>query len=119
MNPEHPIADARRVAQELREADAALAQDAANEGGPIIDDPAALVRHLRNALEAERDEALGLVSILEAERAALAEANTAIERVKALADHLGRCGCDLLTPHREGCDVSAAIRIRRALKGEP
>lgn len=40
----------------IREADAALAREAANEGGPIVDDPADLVRRLRDALEASEQE---------------------------------------------------------------
>ena len=40
----------------IREADAALAQEAANEGGPIVDDPATLVRRLRDALATAQDD---------------------------------------------------------------
>lgn len=65
----------------IREADAALAQEAANEGGPIVDDPATLVRRLRDALEASTRAAKFSHGLLAIEReetetltAALAEA---------------------------------------------
>lgn len=94
----------------IREADAALAREAANEGDPIVDDPADLVRRLRDALatalddnrtladtyRSEHDRALRLairaagaeeVQVQRDEaRAALAEANTTIAEREAERD---------------------------------
>ena len=77
----------------IREADAALAQEAANEGGPIVDDPADLVRRLRDALEASEkrgvtrlDQASRLSGEVNRLNAALAEANATIAEREAERD---------------------------------
>lgn len=90
----------------IREADAALAQEAANEGGPIVDDPADLVRRLRDALaaahgdiqviadyagtDADTLDILRCIRELAADRRALAEVNATIQRVKDVLDRSSR-----------------------------
>ena len=97
----------------IREADTALAREAANEGGPIVDDPADLVRRLRDALatalddnrtladtyRSEHDRALRLairaagaeeVQVQRDEaRAALAEANATIAALREREETAG------------------------------
>lgn len=106
----------------IRQADAALAQEAADEGGPIVDDPATLVRRLRDALAASEAEMERLTQVfmqqavdlgrIEGERdeacTALAEANATIARVREACDYL------------EDGPMQAAVRhIRRAIEGKP
>lgn len=69
----------------IRAVDAALAQEAANEGGPIVDDPAALVRRLRNALEASDAELDGVGQ-------ALALAEIRVNHFRAYAEDVAAHG---------------------------
>lgn len=66
----------------IRAVDAALAQEAANEGGPIVDDPAALVRRLRDALRAEQKDGEIIANVLDEERAYSAHLKDEVCRAK-------------------------------------
>ncbi|MGC5028170.1 hypothetical protein ACLQ3K_25775 [Tsukamurella sp. DT100] len=126
----------------IRAVDAALAQEAANEGGPIVDDPATLVRRLRDALAAAQNDIqviadyagaddevtdiLRCVRELAADRRALAEANATIERIVQQADDLERTNQHDPELGRFGAPINSAREVRRnvvdafrrALKGE-
>lgn len=66
----------------IREADAALAREAANEGGLIVDDPADLVRRLRDALRAERKDCEIFANVLDEERTYSAHLRDEVTRAK-------------------------------------